>query len=354
MKPFAHRTQDQAVHFGGGSLGRLQPELARLGCSRPLILTTPDAAWLARDAVQVLGSLESTCFSGAQMHVPAHVADLAAERAAAAGADCTIAVGGGSTLGLGKALALRQKLPMLAVPTTYSGSEMTNIWGITETGAKKTGRSDAVLARAVFYEPRLVATLPRDIALSSLVNAMAHCVEALYADDASPVTLLMAEEGIRALAAAAPGLAREPASQESCTQALYGSWLAGAALNGASMAIHHKLCHTLGGTFGLPHAQTHAAVLPYAVAYNEEAAPQAMERIRRAMPGLDDGRAASSLQRLVRQLGLPTSLREIGMPQDGIDHVLDLALQDRYPNPRPLEREPLRQLLHRAWEGAPA
>jgi maleylacetate reductase len=203
------------------------------------------------------------------------------------GADCCVAVGGGSTVGLAKAIALTSGLPILAVPTTYAGSEMTPIWGLTAGGAKQTGRDARVLPRTVIYDPELTLGLPPRVAGPSGMNALAHCVEALYAPDTSPIVQLMAEEGIRALAAALPAIRVEPADLRARAGALYGAWLAGAALGTVSMGLHHKLCHTLGGSFGLPHAETHAVVLPYAAAYNRAAAPEAMSRAARALGATD-------------------------------------------------------------------
>jgi alcohol dehydrogenase class IV len=286
------------------------------------------------------------------MHVPIEVAQAAREFAAATGADCCVAVGGGSTIGLGKAIALTSSLPIVAVPTTYAGSEMTRIYGLTEGGVKKTGRDARVLPRTVIYDPELLATLPAAVAGPSGLNAIAHCVEALYAVDANPIVSMMAEEGIRAIAAALPRAVERADDVEARGDVLYGAWLAGVALNGVSMAIHHKLCHTLGGSFDLPHADTHAVVLPYATAYNREAAPDAMARIRRALGGFDRGDAAAGLLALARAVGTRTTLDAIGMPADGLDRAADLAVRDPYWNPRPVERDAVRALLQRAFDGA--
>jgi len=280
------------------------------------------------------------------------VALAAREQAAALGADCCVAVGGGSTIGLGKAIALTSGLPIVAVPTTYAASDMTAIYGLTEGGVKKTRRDPRVLPRTVLYDPDLLATLPAAVAGPSGMNAIAHCVEALYAVDANPVVSLMAEEGIRAIAAALPRAVAARPDPEARGEVLYGAWLAGAALNGVSMAIHHKLCHTLGGSFDLPHADTHTVILPYATAYNRDAAPQAMARVRRALGGFDDGDAASGLLALARAAGARTTLREIGMPADGLDRAADLAVQNPYWNPRPVDRDAVRDLLQRAFDGA--
>jgi len=343
------------VVFGEGALAAIPAELERLGARRALVLCTPEQRDAAERVAAQLGDRAAGVHDRAVMHVPIETACAARDEAARLGADCCVAVGGGSTVGLGKAIALTAGLPIIAVPSTFAGSEMTAIWGLTEAGVKKTGRDPKVLPRAVIYDPVMVDTLPRQVAGPSGINAIAHCVEALYAVDANPIVSMIAEEGIRALAASLPEVVDASVTGERRRAALglaqYGAWLAGTALNGVSMAIHHKLCHTLGGTFNLAHAQTHTAVLPYATAYNREAAPQAMQRIRRALGRFDDGDAASGLQALSRALGAPLSLREIGMPVDGLDRAADLAVQNPYWNPRPIERPAIRALLDDAWHG---
>jgi alcohol dehydrogenase class IV len=352
LKPFEWTGQPGRVVFGPGSVAKLPAELERLGARRALVLCTPEQRALAETIAASLGGRAAGVYDRARMHVPLEVAQAAREVAASLGADCCVAVGGGSTVGLGKAIALTSSLPIVAVPTTYAGSEMTQIYGLTENGVKKTGRDARVLPRTVVYDPELLATLPAGIAGASGMNAIAHCVEALYAVDANPVVSLMAEEGIRAIAAGLPRAVGRADDIEARGDVLYGAWLAGCALNGASMAIHHKLCHTLGGTFDLPHADTHAVVLPYATAYNREAAPDAMARIRRALGAFDAGDAAGGLLALGRAVGAPATLRAIGMPADGLERAAELAVLNPYWNPRPIERAAIRELLGRAFDGA--
>jgi maleylacetate reductase len=223
-----------------------------------------------------------------------------------------VAIGGGSTIGLGKAIALESGLPIIAVPTTYAGSEMTPIYGITEAGVKKTGRDLRVLPRTVLYDPELSQHLPVGMSVVSGINAIAHAAEGLYAQDGNPVMSLMAEEGIRALAQGLRGIHRAPADMAARSACLYGAWLCGSVLGHVGMSLHHKLCHTLGGSFNLPHAETHTVVLPHALAYNASAAPQAMARIAAALGAPD---AATGMFDLARELGAPTALRDIGMPR---------------------------------------
>jgi alcohol dehydrogenase class IV len=264
------------------------------------------------------------------------------------GADCCVTVGGGSTTGLGKAIALTSPLPILAVPTTYAGSEMTPIYGITEGGAKKTGRDVRVLPKAVIYDPSLTLSLPPALSAASGMNAIAHSVEALYAQDANPVLSLMAEEGIRALAEALPSILRNAKDLEARTGALYGAWLCGVALGSAGMALHHKLCHVLGGSFNLPHAETHSIVLPHAMRYNYEGAREAMTRVERA---IGSGYAPNGIFDLESALGLPMRLADLGMKEADLERAARIATEAPYPNPRTVEYAPVLELLRSAYQG---
>ena len=351
MTPFVFEARLPRVVFGAGSLARLGAEIEALGARRALVLSTPDQAASAGRIAEMLGARAAGVFAKAVMHVPIESAREARAEAQRLGADCAVAIGGGSTTGLGKAIALDSGLPILAIPTTYAGSEMTPIYGITEGGEKKTGRELRVLPRTVIYDPELTTTLPAGLSVTSGLNAIAHAAEGLYAHDGNPIIGLMAEEGIRALAHALPLIQRSPTDLEARSDALYGAWLCGVVLGQVAMGLHHKLCHTLGGSFNLPHAETHTVVLPHALAYNAEAAPQAMAAISRAL-GDASGNAPAAVQRLAVTLGAPTSLKAIGMPADGLDRAADLAAKTPYPNPRPLERGALRALLQRAYDGA--
>ncbi|UOB58110.1 maleylacetate reductase [Burkholderia pyrrocinia] len=351
MERFVYQGTPSRVVFEWGALARLPDELSALGAQRALILSTPEQRPLADRVKAVLGERAAGVCAQAVMHVPVEVARAAREMAAELGADCCIAIGGGSTIGLGKAIALESSLPILAVPTTYAGSEMTPIYGLTEGRLKRTGRDARVLPRTVLYDPSLTLSLPPGISAASGVNAMAHAVEALYSEDANPVISLMAEESIRALGEALPVVVRDPENREMRSRALYGAWLAGTCLGAVGMALHHKLCHTLGGTFNLPHAQTHAAMLPHTAHYNHAAAPGALRRVARALGGNDAADAGPLLFRLNEQLGIAPALADIGMPQEGLDEAADLACRNPYANPRPIERSAIRALLQDAWEG---
>jgi maleylacetate reductase len=348
MRAFVYNGQPGRVVFGPGSIAHLGREIEALGARRALVLSTPEQRVSAERIAQMLGDRAAGIFDRAVMHVPIETAREAREVARKLGADCAVAVGGGSTTGLGKAIALDSGLPILAIPTTYAGSEMTPIFGITEGGLKKTGRDAKVLPRTVIYDAELTLSLPVGLSVTSGINAIAHAAEGLYSVDSNPIMDLMAQEGIAALGRALPAIHADAGDIEARGEALYGAWLCGVVLGNVGMALHHKLCHTLGGSFNLPHAETHTVVLPHALAYNAVAAPQAMSRIARALGGSS---AAQSVFDLARNNGAPVALRDIGMQAGDLDRACDIALQNEYPNPRPLVRAAIRRLLQDAFEG---
>ena len=348
MLSFVYQILPSRVIFGAGCLEQLPQEIQRLGASKALVLSTPEQRQSGLDMVQRLGSRAVGLFDRAVMHVPIETAEAAREEAKSLGADCCVAVGGGSTTGLAKAIALVSELPILAVPTTYAGSEMTPIWGLTEKGRKTTGRDPRVLPKTVLYDPCLTVTMPPMLSATSGMNSIAHCVEALYAQEANPIISMVAEDGIRSLAESLPVVVKEPGNLEARAKALYGAWLGGIALGTVGMALHHKLCHTLGGAFNLPHAETHTVVLPHAAAYNAQAAPEAMARVARALGAPS---AAAGLYDLAASLGAPLSLAALGMKAQGLDQAADLAVQNPYYNPRPIARDAIRALLQNAFEG---
>lgn len=348
MKNFVYTAQPARVVFGAGSLSQLAKEIDALGAKKALVLSTPEQRASAEMVATLLGPRAAGVFDRAVMHVPIETAREARELAKKLGADCAVAIGGGSTTGLGKAIALDSGLPILAIPTTYAGSEMTPIYGITEAGLKKTGRDLRVLPRTVIYDPELTLSLPVSLSVTSGINAIAHAAEGLYAVDSNPIMDLMAEEGIAAIGRALPAIKKEANNMAARSDALYGAWLCGTVLGHVGMALHHKLCHTLGGSFNLPHAETHTIVLPHALAYNAKAAPQAMQRIARALGGAS---AAQAVYDLAKNNGAPVALKDIGMQEADLDKACDIALQNQYPNPRPLERVAIRQLFQDAFEG---
>jgi alcohol dehydrogenase class IV len=350
MQSFIYNGLPARVLFGSGTRKELKAEIERAGCRRAIVLGTPEQQASAQELAQSLGALAVGTFTEATMHTPVDVTERAMQTVQELGADCTVAVGGGSTIGLGKAIALRTDLMQFAIPTTYAGSEMTPIIGETRDGAKTTQRSLKVLPEVVIYDVDLTLTLPAKMSATSGMNAIAHAVEALYAQDRNPVMSLMGEEAVRALGRALPVIVASPQDREARSDALYGAWLCGMCLGSVGMALHHKLCHVLGGSFDLPHAETHTVILPHAFAYNAAAAQDADARIARALGGSN---AAFDLFQLSGRLGAPHSLKSLGMPEDGIEKAADIAVKNPYWNPRPIERNAIRDLIARAWAGEP-
>jgi alcohol dehydrogenase class IV len=348
MQPFILDQPAYRVIFGVGSLDRLADEVRKVGASRALVVSTSAEIRFAEDAARRLGQVAAGMFTEAVMHHPIEVVHAARQRAKEVDADCYVTIGGGTTTGTGKLIALETGRPVIAVPTTYAGSEMTPIYGVTVGGVKKTGRDRKVLPRTVIYDPALTVSLPPQVSGPSGMNAMAHCVEALYAHDGNPIVTLMAAEGMRALARSLPVVVRQPENLEARSDALYGAWLAGIVLGQVAIGIHHKICHTLGGTFNLPHAEVHTVVLPHATAYNRDFAPDAM---RIAADALGTTDAAQGIFDLIGTIGAPRALKDIGMPADGLERAAELATENQYPNPRPIEIGPVRELLRDAYEG---
>ncbi|MFG3289217.1 maleylacetate reductase [Streptomyces sp. NPDC048179] len=336
------------VVFGPGRLAALGEELAAAGRGPALLLCSDSGRDLAHRLAAELPGAVVGVFDQARMHVPRHTVEAARKTAAALGARACVAVGGGSAVGLAKALALEADLPYLAVPTTYSGSEMTPVWGITEGGIKTTGRAERVRPDTVVYDPDLTYSLPPDVSVLSGLNAVAHAAEALYAPDRSPLTDLMAREAARAITDALPAVAARPTATGPRSAALYGAWLSGLCLGLTTMSLHHKLCHALGGSLDLPHAATHAVLLPHTLAFNLAGAPEARAHLAQA---LGDEDPPALLWRLSRELCVPASLRELGADRAGLATVTEQALAVPYANPRPVDRDSLDTILTAAFDG---
>ena len=336
------------VVFGPGSFDNIAGEIDELGASRVMIVATPGRSSLTLKAKVKLGDKLVETFDKAVVHVPESTATDARNLAERSEVDTILALGGGSAIGVAKAIALESSISIVAVPTTYGGSEMTPIWGMTRHGKKETGRDMRVQPKVVIYDPDLTIGLPPETTASSGLNAIAHCVEALYAVDANEASSDAALEGLRLLNDALPLLAASPGDRVQREHALMGAWRAGFALATVQMALHHKLCHTLGGSFNLPHAGTHAVLIPYTAAYNRDAAPEAMKRAAAAMSVED---APTALLNLARSIPAPKSLKEIGMQKTDLGRAADLALQKEYPNPRKLDKESILLLLTAAYEG---
>lgn len=349
MEAFVYNAAPGRVVFGEGTITSTGAEMERLGLQRALVLTTPQQAADGQRLSAMLGAKAVGLYTGATMHTPLNVTEEAMRMARSLDIDCTIALGGGSTTGLGKAIAYRTDLTQIVIPTTYAGSEMTDILGETRDGVKTTVRNAKILPEVVIYDVDLTLGLPAALSATSGMNAIAHAVEAVYAKDRNPVISLMSVEGVRALASALPIIVKEPQNKRARSDALYGAWLCGVALGAISMALHHKLCHVLGGSFDLPHAPTHTVVLPHAVAFNEVAVPELLAPVAAV---LGAATAGQGLYDLAMRLGAPTRLADIGMKKDDLDRAAELATQSPYWNPRAFSRADIRAVLQDAFEGA--
>jgi alcohol dehydrogenase class IV len=347
---FTHETLPQRVTFATGeAAAAVKAEVGALGAAKVMLIASDRMAAPAdRIAAQVPVAVRH---EEVVMHVPVDVAGRARAVAAARDVDVLVSVGGGSTTGLAKAVAMTTGLPIVAVPTTYAGSEATNVWGLTGGGTKTTGTDPKVLPASVVYDASLLASLPGDRTVASGLNAMAHCIDAMWGPRADPIDRALAGEGIRGLAAGLPAVKADPAGTAGIEQTLYGAYLAAVSFASAGSGMHHKICHVLGGMFGLPHAQTHAVVLPHVLAFNAPNSPEAERRIAAAF---GSATATEGLRALREALDAPRALKDYGMPEDGIAGAVGPVLA-AVPanNPTPVNADDLTALLRAAWEGGP-
>jgi maleylacetate reductase len=346
-RPFVFPGLSTRVVFGHGTLAQVPDEVARLGHSRALVLSTPHQEAEAQALAQRLGKAAAGVFAGAVMHTPVEVTEAAIAAFRATGADCVVSLGGGSTTGLGKAIALRTGADQVVVPTTYAGSEMTDILGETAGGAKTTRRDAAIRPEVVVYDVDLTLTLPVGLTVTSALNAIAHAMEGFYAPDRHPVTEALSREAMVAFRDALPVLVQDPHDKDARAKALYAAWGCSLTLGHVTMALHHKLAHVLGGSFGLPHAETHAVLLPHTTAYNEPAVSGLLQPIADTFKGT----AGAGLWQFAKSLGAPMRLADLGLTESDLDRAAEIATQKPYENPRPVSRDGIRQLLQHAYDG---
>ncbi|MFD3587678.1 maleylacetate reductase [Streptomyces sp. NPDC058683] len=344
---FVHDTLPQRVRFASGAAEEgLAAEVAALGARRVMVIAGASERELADRVTAGLPVVHR--HDDVVMHVPVEVALRARAAAAERDADALISIGGGSTTGLAKAVALTTGLPIVAVPTTYAGSEATAVWGLTEDSVKTTGTDAKVLPRAVVYDASLTLSLPVELSVASGLNALAHCVDSMWAPRTDPIDQALAAEGVRALRAGLPLVVKDPQALEGREQTLYGAYLAAVAFASAGSGLHHKICHVLGGMFNLPHAQTHAVVLPHVLAFNAPFVPDAERRLAAAF---GSPTAVEGLADLRDRLGAPRSLRELGMPRDGVAAVAEAVVAAAPAgNPRPVTLDAITDLVRNAWE----
>jgi maleylacetate reductase len=335
------------VIFGRGTIAQVGPEIERLNHKKVLVLSTPHQK---AEAAALAGQLSGLCvgvFAGAVMHTPTDVTETALAAFKASGATAVVALGGGSTTGLGKAIALRSGADQIVIPTTYAGSEMTDILGETADGQKITKRDAAIRPETVIYDVDLTLTLPVAMTVTSALNAIAHGVEALYAPDRNPVIEQMCIEAFKAFSRSLPVVVKRPSDADARSYVLYGAWLCSTALGYVSMALHHKLCHVLGGSFGMPHAETHAVMIPHTTAFNAVA----VSDLLKPLGDIFGGKPGEALHDFAHSLGAPLSLSEIGFAEADLDKAADLATRNPYTNPRNFGRDDIRALLQDAFDG---
>jgi maleylacetate reductase len=344
---FSYAGSPARIVFGDGSRSKVGEWIVTAGCKRALVLATPHQKADAEALATEIGSLACGVFTGATMHTPVDVTEAAMKMVAETEADCVVSLGGGSTTGLGKAIAYRTDLLQIVVPTTYAGSEVTPILGQTEGGRKTTVRDARILPEIVIYDPALTLGLPVSMSVTSGLNAMAHAVEGLYARDRNPISTLMALEGLRAFSRSLPKIVTAPDDADARNEALYGAWLCGTVLGTVGMALHHKICHTLGGSFDTLHAETHAVMLPHTAAFNARAAAAELA----PAANLFGGSIGGGLWDFAKSIGAPLTLKEFGLTEADLDRAASIAVENPYWNPRPIDRGSIRALLQEAWDG---
>lgn len=347
---FALALRSHRIVWSSPAFGILKQELEAEGISRCLLISSDRLARRFDQAVdEALRELVVDRFIEVVPHVPKASATSAIEAAQRCDARGLLVIGGGSSLDTAKAVSNRLALPIVAIPTNFSGSEVTWNFGLTVDGVKQTVRNPAVLPKIVIYDPALIGTLPVDMAVCSGINAVAHAVEALYAPQANPFTEALAFMGIsKVLRGLSEFIATQGQSPGAAAQCLAGAWLCGEVLSQVGMGLHHRICHVLGGTFGLPHAQVHTVLLPYVLDWNITAAP-----VLEGLSNLVEGPSpAQGLARLSVRGGAPASLESLGLESSQITEVAKLALQSPVSNPRPVSVRDVEAILVRAHVGA--
>ncbi|MFI5187421.1 MAG: maleylacetate reductase [Chitinophagales bacterium] len=337
------------IYFGEGQLKKINDIINELGSTRLFIVAGNRNISIVNELIKSFGEKNVCHFSRIVQHVPKIIADEALTLAKENQSDFIIAIGGGSAIGLAKAVALQNRLRILAVPTTYAGSEMTNIYGISSDGVKSVGRDMIVLPACVIYDPSMTLEMPLPLASTSSMNAMAHLIEALYAYDGNPVTYQISLMGIKFLKQGMEQLISERSLKNANSALQFGSYLAGKALCEVSMALHHKLAHVLGGSFNLDHSKTHTVLLPYVLRFQVNGLSASL--INDLQTVLNDSRPSYKLQSLAEQMKAPISLKAIGFHEEDIPKVVRLMATMNYPNPVPVTEKLIEELLKMAYEG---
>jgi maleylacetate reductase len=349
QSPFAMELRDHRIVFGASVADVLAAELEALNFKRFLLVSSPELALqfdkLAGDTAT---RKQGAQFTGVAPHVPESTVSQAVAAARECGADGLVAFGGGTALDTAKGVAHVLGLPILAIPTNFSGSEVTWVFGLTVDGAKHPTYDRNVLPRTVIYDPALLLTLPDEVVITSGMNAVAHAVEALYSPQTNPLTHALAETAIRKMIGGLQAFfSGDEPRERAAAECLAGAWLSGEALSQVGMGIHHRVCHLLGGTYALAHSHAHTVMLPYSIALNYAHVP--------ALPALSDlfpdRPFALGLAEFSIRHGAPRTLEAIGFSADDIAGAASLALRTPIANPRPIEVGDIESMIRHAYAG---
>ena len=350
MQAFTYLGYPCRVVFGPGKISSLRDEIDHFGTKRILFCCTPGREEPVVRLAEAIGDRSTKVCPIANPVVSEELVTEGRSQAKEFDADCLVTYGGGSALGLAKSIALEFDIPIIAIVTTYSGSETTEFQGMFEDGKRVLKRSHRMQPRTIIYDPELSVDLPIEVSVPSAINSMAQAVGSFTGENPNPVTSLFAEEGLRSMRDALPRIADNPRDMDARGDALYGAWLCGSTVNSSGTVFHHKVCHVLGGYFKLSHAKTHTIILPHSTGYNREYLPDAMIRIARAF-GDEEGDAAGAIFDLLLEIEAPSALKDIGMSENDLDKAAKLITTDPYFSPRPVEYAPVRALLDDAWHG---
>lgn len=358
MQSFTHVGMPGRVIHGAGSVATLAAEVEALDARRVMFCCTKSRVPEVEKLAATLGARFAGICDAAKIFVPLSAVEPGREMAAALNADCLVSYGGGTAVGLAKAIALGGEgleggMPIVSIVTTYSGSETTALQGIIgHDGVRTNYRDMRMLPKVLIYDPELMLDVPLDVSIASGFNSIAHAVSSYLGKDANPVANMFSENGIRAMSSALVRLAQDPRDVDARSEALHGAWLCGMTLMSSGTTIHHKMVHVLGGGFDLPHGPTHAIMLPHSTAYNRDAAPEAMKGIARAF-GDEAADAPRALFDLLGKSGAAEGLKQLGLPEAALDEAADRIMIDRYFNLRDYDRSAIRAALQDAWEGKP-
>lgn len=357
MQSFTHVGMPGRVIHGAGSVTALAAEVEALEARRVMFCCTKSRVPEVEKLAATLGDRFAGICDAAKIFVPLSAVEPGREMAASLNADCLVSYGGGTAVGLAKAIALEAGMPIISIVTTYSGSETTALQGIIgHDGVRTNYRDMRMLPQVLIYDPELMLDVPLDVSIASGFNSIAHAVSSYLGKDANPVANMFSENGIRAMSSALVRLAQNPRDVDARSEALHGAWLCGMTLMSSGTTIHHKMVHVLGGGFDLPHGPTHAIMLPHSTAYNRDAAPEAMRGIARAIGNGGDDEAADApraLFDLLGKSGAAEGLKQLGLPEAALDEAADRIMIDRYFNLRDYDRSAIRAALQDAWEGKP-